>query len=571
MALPINSDPLRGIKAPPMNPGEIFRNDLLTQHREAFCRWVIRLEDRRVLDVSGNQSLDIQPQVGATIVHWAAPARAKAWWEYANALLSDTTRIQQLNAGGWALINTTDKDANRSHATLQFQYVTNIVRAIADGYNCLNLVWHNDPIARSLYRKWISGPPKQNVGVTSRSVFGEAEDYNSAWYSKNALLPKLASDSGILQQKAMPDHGKAGRVGDFFDISAMLVLARQSPLVPNVPVEYAPAVYNAAMVRSGVRQNCPAEVGFPWTQQCEAGKQEKGLRSSNADVADSIVGGFQFHAFLPDGTELPEGFDDWRASYRITGAFSANPVATAPLFDYLAYLREWVQLLLTRSPWQTIQDTRQFVIYENLQTLGVNGGDAALAKIAGSSADILRQQKTSDTGLTAVATAVALAGAAVGTVTSGVGALVGGAISSVILLADAASTHTVEGHGRDDLGRYKLLLERGWLSGTPESIDRDSGQPVLPADLDGGKRSSILEPPGHWGDQDCPAPGEIRGGPGDPDNPPKKGISTTVAWALGAAALLLGAVLVMQPSETTTPPKVAKAPKTPKTKGKARG
>lgn len=560
MALPIIPDHLRGIKVPPVNPREIFKYDL--QRREAFCRWEIQLEDRPVFDVFGRQSLDIRPQVGATIVHWAAPARAKAWWEHANALLSDTNRVNDLNGGGWALIEKTDKVKNRNQWIQQFQYVAEIVRAIANGYNCLNLVWHNDPVARSLYRKWISGPPQQNVGVTSRSVFGEAENYNDAWYSKNATLPKIASGSGLLQQKAMPAHGKAGRVGDAFDISAMLVLARQSPLVPNVPVEYAPAVYNAPMVRSSMIQTCPAEVGFPWTQQCEARKQQTGLNDPSLEHS-LLPGNFDFQTYLPDGTQLSGGFDDWRASYLITGWGRANPVATAPLFDYLEYLREWAQLLLTRSPWQTIQDTRQFVIYENLQTLGVNGGDAALAKIAGSAADILRQEKAPDTGRQAVAAAVAVAGAAVGTVTSGVGALIGGAISAVILLADAASTHTVEGHGRDDLGRYKLLLERGWLSGTPESIDRDSGQPVLPADLDGGKRSSILEPPGSWLDDDCPAPGEIRGGPNDPYNPPKKGAGTAVAWILGAAALLLGAVLIMQPSETTS--------KAPKTKGKARG
>jgi hypothetical protein len=61
-------------------------------------------------------------------------------------------------------------------------------------------------------------------------------------------------------------------------------------------------------------------------------------------------------------------------------------------------------------------------------------------------------------------------------VTGGVGAVLGAAVAAGLLIADALDIEAIRGIGRDDLGRYKPVLDNGWLDGNPFDATQD-GKP----------------------------------------------------------------------------------------------
>jgi hypothetical protein len=508
-----------------------------------FCRLEVRIEDRPTFDAAGNISTEMAPHVGDVLYQWASPVRAYAWWKHARDLLNDSTLIDQLNSP----VNTSDRNANRTQYIAQFHYIIEIIRSIADGYNCMNLVWHTDPVARALYRKWVSGPPLMSNDVSAPPVFEESADYNPRWYTSGYIYPTLSKDSALIQQNAFSSQGVGGAPGDSFAIGATLTLAAASTRGAGVPVEYAPAVYNVPMVRTAFMQTCTANVSGPWTRQCHPEYQATGLNRA-PNTSDYTVFGA---SYLP-GAQLPPGFDDWRAVYK-GAAYGYDHVVAAPLVSYLPYLQEWVKTLLQRTAAQTIQDSRQYAIYCNTQLARLNGGPAAaLQLVTRSSADILAQRVKTDAGWQLAATSVAAVGAALGPATGGIAAVVGGAVSAIISITDALRPHEVAGHGRDDLGRFKLLLERGWLSGDPASLDLDTGAPYFPP----ADAQAILTPPGTWVDTACPVPGSSSAGPGV-----VSALSGTSAWlpswiapaaSWAAAGVVAGAVIAAVTNSRST-------------------
>jgi hypothetical protein len=513
-----------------------------------FCRLAIRIEDRVTLDVMEELVNDIRPQVGSIVYHWASPVRAHAWWAFARALLNDNARIQALNAP----INTTNKNANRAQSVAQYTFVLSVMQAIANGYNCLNLVWHNDPLARALYRKWIAGPP--TMPGQEHAIFDEAENYNSAWYLGGNVYPLLREGASTLQTAAMPMHGRGGKPKDSFAISAMLGLASASevPWKPEIPIDYAPKVFNVPIVRMAFMASCPAEQAWPWSKQCTVDSRRTGLYPGRLGTHRPT--GQNFEVIRPNGMPgasepLQDDFDDWRCTYK--GLSYAGHIVTAPLVDYLPYLQEWAKLLLTRTAAQTIQDTRQYTVYENERTIRLNGGPGiALPKALGSAGDIAKQQRTPDAGWQSAAAGVTALGAAIATVPGGytqAAGLVLGAVGATISVADSLSTHGVQGHGRDDLGRYKLVLERGWLAGDPASEDEGAGAAVFPPQ----QAAWILQPPGTWTDAPCaPAPtstdaGKDAGKGTAPQQPSPKPRNWT-PWIVGGVLLVVGGLALSE-------------------------
>lgn len=448
---------------------------------------------------------------GEILVHWADPVRAMGWFRAADQLLRNQAILSALDAP----VETKNIAANQRQASYQYGYIASILACIAHGYNMLNIVWHNDPDARQIYRTFIAGPPRiDNPGATNSPIsalFAQPFDYNSAWYTRDDTFPYASAQNtrfGVLQYRAIQQCLRANaKTGDAFAISAMLLIGAASALRPGQDPNAADAIFNIPMVRTRSFQLCGSfssdyqgglvslaqvgksvlsntakvEVSFPWKDQCS---QRKGLIERGSD-------GRGFRSIMPGGAILPGDFDDWRAAYHITGIdfFAEKNIVAAPLRDYLPMLQYWVTALLRRSPYQIIQDARASVVYQNAQTIRLNGSTVqqAFTAIAGTQADIESQKHRRSEEATIASGA--LTAAAVATSGMPVVSLILGAAAGVIAIADTLIIKGTQGHGRDDLGRYKLQFERAWLSGDPSENTLQSGAPILPA-------SELVDPPG---------------------------------------------------------------------------
>jgi hypothetical protein len=515
-----------------------------------FCRLPIVVQPRRLFaDPTGETIPDSEYplQYGSVLVHWADAPRAAGWFKEAWRLLNDAERIEKLNAP----VNTTDKNANNRQATEQFGYVIEVLRALSHGYNLLNIAWHNDPLARELYRRFVSGGPKVS-GSSAAAVFDKGLDYNPDWYTKDEFLPRAQNlvNTTLLQAVALDQTG--AKSGDRFAPSAMLVLASMDPLPSNGPVALSKRVFNAPYLANMRLQSCPVgpiykglmvdftgAIDFPWSKRCESGSNGFGTWPK---------------AIMPDGTALPDEFDDWRAAYK-GSLYKSDPVfnqgddgIVAPLIEYLPWLRVWAKKLIDRSPVQIIQDARAYTAWQNLRTIQANGD--ALQQIAGLGDTISQQQHAPDAGWEAAAGGLAIAGT-VASAAGGVGAIIGlvaGATAAVIKVTDAVVVKGTKGIGRDDLGRYKPQIERAWLSGDPSTGLASAGAPALPD-------SELQDPPGlgtDWSPQDCPA-APIKSGSGsesDEDSVTQslsnwwRGLPTPAKWAFGGVAAAAGVGLL---------------------------
>jgi hypothetical protein len=518
-----------------------------------FCRLPIVVEPRRWFkDATGNVVQEYPLQVGSILIHWADPVRAAGWFQEAWRLLNDADRLEKLNAP----VNTSDRNTNTRQATEQFGYVMDVLRALSHGYNQLNILWHNDPIAREAYRRFIAGSPKVS-GSNASSVFDAGLDYNPDWYTKDEYLPG-AQNTTLLQSVALDETD--GKPGDRFAPVAMLVVASMDPLPNNGPVALSRRVFNAPYLATATRQSCPVGpvykdlstvdftgfIDFPWSKRCESNAQGFGR---------------MLKAIMPDGSNLPEGFDDWRASYWGQMFFQnvfdeGKHFITAPLVEHLSWLRAWAQSLVSRSPAQIIQDSRAYTAWQNLRTLSANA--SALEQIGNLGGTISQQQHAPDAGLELAAGTLGIVGGVAAAAGGPVGAVVGlvaGATAAVIKVTDAVVTKGTKGIGRDDLGRYKPQLERAWLSGDPATALVSAGAPALPD-------SELQDPPGMgttWDPQECPTVPIRAGSSGSPSGTVTgwwQSLSTPAKWGvgLGAGAAGLGVAAMASRAFQQTPP-----------------
>jgi len=460
-----------------------------------FCRLAIYVQPGREFLDANNQVVNDYPlQVGTIFYQWADPSRAMGWFAEAGRLLSDQTTIDRLNAA----VNTSDEKANATQVRMQLDYVQRIFTAIMRGYNLLNVPWHNDPVARQLYRKYLAGPPAQVGNNISSSVFGSQYDYNPNWYTKDKVFPGMQAVSP-LQQQAL----RLGKPGDQFGITVMPVMGSLEPLTNNATVSLAQHIYNGVMVRTKQFQVCPvgtlykadgktidftSYTDFPWNNQCSS--TPNGLAVQSAFFGSTV---YQGNTVMPDGKRLDNAFDDWRAIYQgpFYPGFSIGPQqstgTTCPLIQALPWAQEWVGSLLSRNAGQIIQDVYAYTAWQNLRTLAENPSAAQIA--AGLASTISAQQHSPNAGAQIAATSIAAVGGALAVATYGISAVIGGIAAAAITVGDALSNHGTQGIGRDDLGRYKPVIERSYLSGDSSTTDVTYGAPVLPA-------SELVDPPG---------------------------------------------------------------------------
>jgi hypothetical protein len=164
-----------------------------------------------------------------------------------------------------------------------------------------------------------------------------------------------------------------------------------------------------------------------------------------------------------------------------------------------------VQSLRSRTPQQIVLGARFYTAYINNQIAGNVGGQAEVFSRIVQNIATLNQPGTAAASqfLAAGALAASIAGAvtsiaagvagATATAIPAVGAIIGGAIVAVTAIGTALLSPDTSSLKRDDLGRFKPVFERGWLSGNPGDASI-TGAPSLDVPDPPGFRRIIIGP-----------------------------------------------------------------------------
>ncbi len=453
---------------------------------------------RPLKDVMGN-TLTIQPvQPGQTLLHWADPDLAMAWFNRANDLLNDSQRMRNLTKPPTFV----DAAANVAAAQAQWTYVGEIMYAISSAYNALNINWYNDPTTRTIYRSMFPGLPFAQNGLTDDSIFGSDNDYRHDWYTASVDTPYInagvgaggdgqsgSSPFGSIVQKLIE-----GRINGYplpgrsllHPIDVVLTSMFQTTVPPGtVPrdnsVDASLSVMNSFMCRdrNPWSLNAPKYAAEPFAARYPDFPYDAGtINGAQLPNAYTVVSG------------VPVQMDDWRAYYfniaqQVLGqeVTSEQLGAACGLFYYLPFFKNIVAGALARNASQIIQDSRGFVLYMNAGFIRKNGGlPSAIQNVLNTRLDIAHQQMQYQGVFNAIGSGAAALGAALATSTYGISALVGGAVAATASIAGAEYRAGYTGHGKDDLGRLKPIFERAWLSGDPSYSDPNQGAPEFPVE-----------------------------------------------------------------------------------------
>jgi len=417
-------------------------------------------------------------RIGHSFDQYMAPDDAMGWFAQAAAMLTDSeiARVNGLSPRG------------------QFDHVDAVMTAIERGANNLNIFIWSDPVSRACYRKWLSGPPASFANIfdprlnwggdrTGGSGFGSG--FEVGWYVPNSNLPVIDdSDTTGLIPKAARAKFRAAistvtnpnqfvpTIG--FDLSTVHGEAPSggsNEITRELLVALQPNVINRHWIIQGSLGSDTCVAGFAYPRVCQY-------------VPGQIVGvgGFKDNARVQG-----DDWNRWDTFFAQAPAigYSGTLICAEGPYRYLPFLRELVAGFLSRTPAEIVQDTRAFITYQNAEGVIANGGPAAfLAASTGASGDVLTQMVQTNAGAQGASTAAIAVGTAL--VAAGGYAAVAGLIVMAAgyfaQIADRLIAKDVTGHGKDDLGRFKPVLERFALSGDATLPDTDpSAHPGFPA------------------------------------------------------------------------------------------
>ncbi len=465
---------------------------------------------------------------GQFIFHWMNADKAGRWFRYARAVARDAARIAALDAP------VRFDDAGRKVAQVAFVY--EVTRALAEGFNCLNIPWYTHPDSRRLYREQLAGPPRMLGGSTITALYNASQDYSLAWFHGDERLPRERYDGGSIAEFVAPlpraakswlrrYYGRPGQAeghpvefaqsaGLYLDFDDAANSNGVRPDAKHIEVNYNEFVRNRGFafmrdvmaVDRGVDPRHPE--GYPriaervtrWMDW--GGYPNERCRMSDGGVCRNIapnhiemaVGISAIAALGPvyalaasavgvyaGGDPALRSWDDWRNAWfdeaatllpgtEVDGRIPLK--AAAPLRDYLPWLLAWTEMMADADMFDAVFNARRFVLEENdrqMRFAGGGGAEAFIQNVQSLAERIEAQQHQRSVAAGITAAAIAALGAGLSGVTAGISAVAAGAVSAIILLADTMIEKPTTGFGRDDLGRYKPVLERGWLSGDPSS------------------------------------------------------------------------------------------------------
>jgi hypothetical protein len=343
-----------------------------------------------------------------------------------------------------------------------------VLEAIAFGFNACNILWWNEPTSRALFWKYISGPPQARGGTGNvlPSEYERFVNFSDNWYGNpNQDFPGN-NGSIISRQASRLWNGPLGRSAHPMQFVQTFGLWLQPT------VDYAPQAGCNYQIADQI-ENVSAFDGFfdgRFNHCFHSRPQGKCVTMTGADC-NSDAGASMGQARQMWFDESVPGFGD------------AAPLQfSPPPMYYLPWLEEWTAMLSVTRPVDLIARARAYVVYVNSQQAIFAGGTQQFIQSVISGSSTIQSEisnGSTQTALNAGAAAAAAIGGALATPTFGISALVGGATALVLHLMTAIVQSPIPpGVGRDDLGRYKPVLEPGWLGGNP-GIPTQIGQPTI--------------------------------------------------------------------------------------------
>lgn len=410
---------------------------------------------------------------------------AGGWFRYARDLAHDDALLARLETAS---------------AVEQAKYFFDILSALANGYNALNILWYNHPQARAIYRSRIAGNPQGREQVQLDAQFSNGTfNYREGWYGAaypwpqipNAEQQRRDADSGNSPLTGLPLAARtvfdryyaseAGALIQWVQLCGLYVdtIDREIANPRDVPdgVNYAENVRNRAFAM------LPSRGGeILWTDGPE---QDPYLRFGDEAVVQErfkravMFGGVGYDALpMPPTGVFIDPTNGNRLSIEVANmrAFAYDErlsIVRVPLkvsnalIEYLGWLREWTTACVAQSPTEIAIASRYYVTWQNGET--ARGMSGIVNEIVNRDAEIARDRSTPDP----VATAVFRSMAAVAPVfaTAGPwGAAIGLGITAAAAIGQVITSIVGSGvsarRKRNDLGEFKPVFQRAAASGS---------------------------------------------------------------------------------------------------------
>lgn len=427
------------------------------------------------------ERLAIPTASGVNVYHWADKALAAQWLAFGSALLNERALWDN------ALSLDPNVDAGSVAPLLNV-----CMGAFAMVCNSLNIQWHTLPECRKVYRQYFSGEPDgfPNEPSMRGPLYGKVPNYADDWWrgTSNAALPYCVGTAGVRGIFARRAVELTRRHRNNPNAATFLSLDTVPKVIPWALTPEGAALYTD-ITAPNVINSVPV---FP---RHGAGFECKQLREptrggSNAVWRDCPA------LTQPPGTQNDDEFYQGWSRDRNARVRWSNDVCYLPPDELVAFVRAMFSALnvetgVGRNFEQAILHSRAYVVQFNLDAANANGGlESWISALGNRDANLLRQQTAPSPDVQATIAAVGAIGGSVAAgltvanpLAGAIAALALGAITTIAKFVDMLSVKAPTGVGRDDLGRYKPVFERGWLGGDPNQTDVSRGAPEfkLPA------------------------------------------------------------------------------------------
>ena len=432
---------------------------------------------------------------------WYDGALARAWFRRANTLARDRDAIAKLSTGPWNPALVPDGYKMLARQYLQNKYVFDIVEAVSNGYDALNVPQYMHQRSREMYWTYMSGPPGGTGGAAMFNPVQNwtGEEFGWGWYMAHRTLPIITDRSrGIIPRmsRSLFLQRMSGAYAGVFGVT------RRNEFMQTVGIGISIPGYNRLPQHKIDELQTAKETDF-WYYNRSIRNKPFVLAQNMSDAFCSQPGrdplAYPFNCSWTPATEgwivaneashlgapespigAPPMADDWRM---FRGDFGPTAVPDPEMrvsmgsYHYLTWLAEWSGMLVQLTPEEIILSVREFATYMNFKTL--NADSSANTSVISE----WQQMQRGDPTLQAIGSTAAALGAALSGVTYGISAVVGAAIAATISIYDSLPNANKITAARDDLGRYKSVIDRAWLAGNPgyDTLDAAPSDLTVPA------------------------------------------------------------------------------------------
>lgn len=410
---------------------------------------------------------------GVPLYHWMDGELAHAWFAEARRLAGVARgTLAPFTTAEWSLLlqgRPTGRPDGRQAMQAGFQ-------ALMYGFNALNIPWYMYAPARALWRQYVAGPPQVIGANADYAEYAATANYNDNWFVPTSDWPGWSQGSATQNTArlaaATPELGGPAGIAYTPSVFPWLQVPAQfagdGGDVSGDP-SYAPVSENSPAIGGGfpdLRQ------GNPWTHFRSVPQgQYRFYDNPQHDTGARSTLNWQVYSF-----------DSPTFGYKRIGA---------PEVYFLPWLEAWSAMMADADPAAVVTAARAYTVYRNSKSATLNGGPLAfLQTVSSLPGEVLRSEVTgsTQTALQGAAAATAALGAALAPVTFGISGVIGGGIALALSVGSTLVRNSPR-IARDEFGRFKPVLERGWLAGDPSDASSTGVPPLEIPDPPGFSRS----------------------------------------------------------------------------------